>query len=312
MFCANEVSGRQPNRPDTVEIRPSPAMAPAVSRSVGVRVQAHLGQRGGVTQHLDRGDDVEQADGDDRAPVELRLERHELRHGHDGEVLETGEIDLAHADSRHIADHQTEQHGQLLGRALHQQLERQAGNQRYKPERQVLPGTEVLGSAAAAEARGTHVEQREADRRDHDGGDDGRHEPTPILGRQTQHKFQQTADHYRADHRAIALVRADRHGGRHVGEGDAGDHRKSRADEPRAVQLQASAQARNQQAGLDDGGRLGRGHLRGRGDDEDRGEVRHEHGHHMLQAERNALPEGYWRVQRRQRLKGYGMIGFLL
>ena len=73
----------------------------------GRTVQAHLGQRGGVTQHLDRGDDVEQADGDDRAPVELRLERHELRHGHDGEVLETGEIDLAHADSRHIADHQT-------------------------------------------------------------------------------------------------------------------------------------------------------------------------------------------------------------
>ena len=42
MFCANEVSGRHPNRPDTVEIRPSPAMAPAVSRSVGVRFRPTL------------------------------------------------------------------------------------------------------------------------------------------------------------------------------------------------------------------------------------------------------------------------------
>ena len=35
MFCANEVNGRQPNKPDTEEIKPSPAIAPAVSLSVG-------------------------------------------------------------------------------------------------------------------------------------------------------------------------------------------------------------------------------------------------------------------------------------
>ena len=38
-FCANEVMGMQPNRPDTVDITPSPAMEPATSRSVGVRLR---------------------------------------------------------------------------------------------------------------------------------------------------------------------------------------------------------------------------------------------------------------------------------
>ena len=37
MFWAKLVSGRHPNRPETEEIRPSPAIAPAVSRSVGRR-----------------------------------------------------------------------------------------------------------------------------------------------------------------------------------------------------------------------------------------------------------------------------------
>ena len=71
-------------------------------------VQTHFGQRGGVAQHLNRGDDIEQADGDDRTPVELGLEWHDLRHRHNGKVLETGEIDLAHADGHHVTDHQTE------------------------------------------------------------------------------------------------------------------------------------------------------------------------------------------------------------
>ena len=39
IFCANDVSGRQPNRPETLEIRPSPAIAPAVSRSEGARLR---------------------------------------------------------------------------------------------------------------------------------------------------------------------------------------------------------------------------------------------------------------------------------
>ncbi len=42
MFCANEVNGRQPNNPDTEEIRPSPAIAPAVSLSVGRRLRPTL------------------------------------------------------------------------------------------------------------------------------------------------------------------------------------------------------------------------------------------------------------------------------
>ena len=37
MFCAKEVSGRQPKRPETDEMRPSPAIAPDVSFAVGLR-----------------------------------------------------------------------------------------------------------------------------------------------------------------------------------------------------------------------------------------------------------------------------------
>ena len=42
MFWAKLVSGRHPNSPETEEIRPSPAIAPAVSRSVGVRFRPTL------------------------------------------------------------------------------------------------------------------------------------------------------------------------------------------------------------------------------------------------------------------------------
>ena len=301
MFWAKLVSGRHPNRPETEEIRPSPAIAPAVSRSVGRRT--HLRQRGRVSQHLHGGDHVQQAQRDDRTRVELGLERHDSRHGYDLQVRETGEIDLAHRHRRHIADHQAEQHRKLLGRALHQQLERQTGDQRDQAQRQVLPAAEILGPGAAAEAFGAHGQQREADRRDHDGRDDRRHEPAPVAGRQTQDQLQQAADQHRTDHGAVSLVRADRHGGGHIGERDAGHHRQARTDQPRAVQLQAGAQARHQQTGLNHRGRLFRGHPGGGGDDEDRRQVGHEHGHDVLQTERDAAPERDGRIQTAQGLE---------
>ena len=46
-----------------------------------------------------------------------------MRHGHDLQIRESREINLAHENRDNIADNQAEQHGKLLGGTLHQQLE---------------------------------------------------------------------------------------------------------------------------------------------------------------------------------------------
>ena len=125
-------------------------------------------------------------------------------------------------------------------------------------------------------------------------------------------QFQQAADEDGSDDRAVTLGGANGAGGGDVGEGDAGHHGQSRTDAPRAVQLQAGAEAGDQQARLDDRRRLRGIHLRRGRDDEDRGEVRHEHRHHMLQAERNSLPERHRGIQGGQRLHGNAAFLFLL
>ncbi len=53
-----------------------------------------------------------------------------MRHGHNLQIRESREINLAHENRDNIADNQAEQHGKLLGGTLHQQLESQAGDQR--------------------------------------------------------------------------------------------------------------------------------------------------------------------------------------
>ncbi len=80
--------------------------------------------------------DVQQGEGDNRTRTEFKLERHEMRHGHDLEDRESREINLAHENRDNIADNQAEQHGKKpLGGILHQQLESQAGDQRNQTER---------------------------------------------------------------------------------------------------------------------------------------------------------------------------------
>ena len=308
MFCANEVNGRQPNKPDTEEIKPSPAIAPAVSFVGGLTVETDLGKRRCVAQHLNRGNDIQQSEGDNRTRIKLKLERHEMRHRHDLQIGETGEIDLSHENRDHIAHDKAEQHGKLLGGAPHEQLERKASHQRNQAKRQILPAAEILRAGTAAEARGTDGQERKTNRGDDNRGNDRRNETTPILGRQTKHDLQQAAKHHGAGDCAITLMLRDRHGGRDVGEGNAGDHRQTGTNQPHTVQLQAGAETCDQQAGLNDGGGLRGIHLGGRGHREDRREIRHEHGHDVLQAERNALPERHRCVKTAQRLKRHAFL----
>ena len=214
-----------------------------------------------------------------------------MRHGHNLQIRETREIDLAHENRDNIADNQAEQHGKLLGGTLHQQLESQAGDQRNQTEREILPASEILSAGTAAETGGTNGKQRKTNRRNHNRGYDRRYEATPILGGQTKHYLQQAAKHNRAGDRAVALVLGDRHGSSHIGEGNARDHWQSGTDQPHAVQLQASAQTCHQQTGLNDRGRLLGTHVGGGSHQENRSQIGHEHRHDMLQAERDALPE---------------------
>ena len=74
-----------------------------------------------------------------------------MRRAEHCQVLEPREIDLAHEQGHHVAHHEAEEHRQLLGGALHQQLERQAGNQGDQTEGQILPTAEILGAGATAE-----------------------------------------------------------------------------------------------------------------------------------------------------------------
>ncbi len=66
-----------------------------------------------------------------------------MRHRHDLQIGETGEIDLSHENRDHIAHDKAEQHGKLLGGALHEQLERKASHQRNQAKRQILPAAEI-------------------------------------------------------------------------------------------------------------------------------------------------------------------------
>ena len=43
-------------------------------------VETNLGERSGITQHLNGRHDIQQGEGDDRARIEFKLERHEMRH----------------------------------------------------------------------------------------------------------------------------------------------------------------------------------------------------------------------------------------
>ena len=82
-----------------------------------------------------------------------------MRHGHDLQIRESREINLAHENRDNIADNQAEQHGKLLGGTLHQQLESQAGDQRNQTEREILPASEILSTGTAAETGGTNGKQ---------------------------------------------------------------------------------------------------------------------------------------------------------
>ena len=86
-------------------------------------VETNLGERRGIAEHLYGRHDVQQGEGDNRTRIEFKLERHEMRHGHDLQIRESREINLAHENRDNIADNQAEQHGKLLGGTLHQQLE---------------------------------------------------------------------------------------------------------------------------------------------------------------------------------------------
>ena len=194
-----------------------------------VAAKAALAAGGGVADGLNGGDDEHQAEREDRAGLELRLEREQLRHGDDAELADRvahgGKVDHAEEDRDHIAHDHAEQHVELLGNTLERRVEDERGGERDGGDEQILPRAERI-RRRRAERRNADIQNAQTDRDDHAGRDDGGDDLAPVLGRQAQHAFKAAADNDRADHDAV-ILRGRRKTGGEEREADAHDDRQT-------------------------------------------------------------------------------------
>ena len=185
-------------------------------------------------------------------------------------------------------------------------LEEEDDHQHEDGQQQVLHRAEVLGCVAAAEGVDAHGDEGQADGQHDRAGDHRREQLAQGLQKDAQHALEQAAQNGCAHHGAIGRDVAA-HGGshavEHAQEARAGTHddRHFAAHRAEAVQLHQRDDARHEH------GVLQQAHLQvceltareaaGAGDDEQRGEVAHEHGEHVLQSQRNSVAQRHFRLK---------------
>ena len=168
--------------------------------------------------------------------------------------------------------------------------------------------------AAAAEKADAHGDQAQADGRHDHAGDDRREEPAQGLNEEALHHLPHAADQGRAHHRAVGInaglhIGGDGPGGnaRHHADGNglvdadeagggAHDDGQPRADGADGIELKERDKAGNEHGVLQqrDTQRLIACVHRDAADghqDQQRGQVANEHGQHVLQAQRDRLPQ---------------------
>ncbi len=171
-----------------------------------------------------------------------------------------------------------------------------AGDQRDGAQQQVVRRAKVLGVTAAKRA-GADGEQRVADGRHHRSGHHRRDDPPPVFGKQAERSLDKAAHQHRADHRLVAVGGADIAQNGDKGKADAHDNRQPRADPPDRIQLNQRRDARHKHRVLQQHRNLRAVQSRRRADHGDRGQVRHKHRQHMLQAEGNRRSQRHPSIQ---------------
>ena len=182
-------------------------------------------------------------------------------------------------------------------------FEEQDDYQHEQCQQQVLHRAEILGFVAAAEGVDAHRDQRKTDGKHHRAGDHRREEPAQRLQEKAQHAFKNTADDGCAHNRAIGQHTAAHRAHNaveHANKAGTGTHdnRYCAAYGSDGEQLHQRDDTCHEHGALQQGDlqvcKLAACNAAGAGDDQQRGQVAHEHGADVLQAQRNGLPQGHF------------------
>ena len=251
----------------------------------------------GIADRFRSGDEVNRDNGENGAEVKFRRERENFRKRNNAAIGKSGEIDHAHAKREDVTDNEADQDGKRTQESFRKNLREQTGEERDTTDNPVLRGTEVCGALAARERVCANRQKRKSDGCHHRGRNNVRDELEPVFSAETEQAFDDTAHDDSAHKRAHALRSADGNRNREKRKADAHHDGEPGADFPDGVELDERADARDNHAVLN----------KRSGDalfdpddickDDDGGNVAHEHGEHMLQAERDGLQKRYATVQ---------------
>ena len=287
----------------------------------GLAAHAALHHAGDIAHGLHSGDDEHDQHGQDSAHIKNDLDGNQLGDGKPvglchlapvqhpclGELHTLGSDtgggqDKAHDKGCQIARHNADEDGGRTQKARGPMLEEQDHHQHEHGQQQVFRGTEVLGCVAAAKGVDTHGDQGQTDGQHHRAGDHRGEELAQGLEEEAQHSLEQAAQNGSA-HDGTVGQHATAHGSSHTvehaqeagaGAHDNGDLTAHRADGEQLHQRDHTSHEHGvlQQADLQVS-KLTACKAAGTGDDKKRGQVAHEHGKYMLQAQRDGLAKGH-------------------
>ena len=194
-------------------------------------------------------------------------------------------------------------------------LDGQDDHQHKDSQEQVFHRAEVGHAAAAAKGGHAHRDQAEADGQHHGAGDHRGEEPAQRLQEEAQNSLKQTAQNGSAHHGAVGGEAAAHGSGYRIEYADktggsAHDNGNTAADGAQGEELDQGDQTGHQHGVLEQSDlkvcKFIAGQAAGAGDDEQRGQVSHKHGQHMLQTQGNGL------AQRHFSLEAEGFLGELV
>ena len=212
----------------------------------------------------------------------------------------------AHDKGCHITGQNADEDGGRAEEAGGPVLEDQDDHQHEQGQQQVFHRAEVLGAVAAAKGIDAHRDQRQTDGQHHGTGDHRRKELAQGLEEEAQHTFKDAADdgsahdgtigQHTASHAADnAVEHADKTGAGTHDDGHAAAHGADRE------QLHQRDHTSHEHGALQQGDlqvcKFTTGNAAGTGDDQQRGQVAHEHGADMLQAQGDGLAQRHLAIK---------------
>ena len=291
----------------------------------GLTAHAALHNARDIAYGLHSGDDEHDQHRQDGTHIEHDLYGHELGHGKPGGVSYLapvqhpclGELHAigsdtgggqhkAHQEGGSITSQDADEDSRRTEEASGPVLEDQDDHQHEQSQQQVFHGAEVLGLVAAAKGVDAHGDQRQTDGKHH-GTRDHRGEELPQgLQEKAQHALKNAADD-RGTHDGTVGQHTAAHGAYHTVEHPdktgAGTHDDGHAAAHGAdrEQLHQRDHTSHEHGALQQGDlqvcKFTTGNAAGTGDDQQRGQVAHEHGADMLQAQGDGLAQRHLAIK---------------